>query len=155
MSTTKDFEVEEVGSVPPQRWDRFEAFLRQVAPTALRLSIGLLFVWFGLLKVVGRSPVADLVHATLPWVSRGFLLPALGAVEVVLGIALLLGKPHRTTLVVTAAHLVGTFLVFVQAPSLAWSDGNPLLLTATGEFVLKNLVLVCAVLLLLGLRRRH
>lgn len=61
MSTTKDFEVEEVGSVPPRRWDRFESFLRQTAPTGLRLSLGLLFVWFGLPKVVGRSPVADLV----------------------------------------------------------------------------------------------
>lgn len=154
MSTTKDVEVD-LEAAPPRRWDRFEEFLRQVAPTALRVSIGLLFVWFGLLKVVGQSPVADLVHATLPWVSRGFLLPALGAVEVVLGIALLVGRPRRITLVVTGAHLLGTFLVFVQAPSLAWSDGNPLLLTATGEFVLKNLVLVCAVLLLLGLRRRN
>ncbi|MFI9812929.1 DoxX family protein [Saccharothrix variisporea] len=151
MSATKDFSLE---TVPPRRWDRFEGVLRQVAPTALRGSIGLLFVWFGLLKVAGQSPVADLVSATLPWVPRGFLLPALGAVEVVLGVALLVGKPRRATLVVTAAHLLGTFLVFVQAPALAWSDGNPLLLTATGEFVLKNLVLVCAVLLLLGSRRR-
>ncbi|MEJ2852892.1 MULTISPECIES: DoxX family protein [unclassified Saccharothrix] len=154
MSATRDFDLERVEAAPPRRWDRIEGLLGQVAPTALRVSIGLLFVWFGLLKVVGRSPVADLVHATLPWVSRDVLLPTLGAVEVVLGIALLVGKPRRTTLVVTAAHLAGTFLVFAQAPSLAWSDGNPLLLTATGEFVLKNLVLVCAVLLLLGLRRR-
>ncbi|CCH30037.1 DoxX family protein [Actinosynnema sp. NPDC047251] len=151
MSTTRDYEVEEVTPDPPRTWwDRFEHRVRKVAPTALRIAIGLVFVWFGALKVVGESPVADLVHATLPWVSRGLLLPVLGGVEVALGVALLIGRPWRATLVAVGLHLVGTFLVFLQAPALTWTDGNPLLLTANGEFVLKNLVLVGAVLMLLA-----
>ncbi|MFD1148813.1 DoxX family membrane protein [Saccharothrix hoggarensis] len=124
--------------------------LDRVAPPALRISIGVVFVWFGVLKVTGDSPVAHLVGAAVPWVDQGFLVPALGWFEVALGVALLIGRLPRLTLVVVAAHLAGTFLVFVQAPALVMTGGNPLLLTTNGEFVLKNVVLICAALVLLG-----
>ncbi|GAA3893080.1 hypothetical protein GCM10022243_67580 [Saccharothrix violaceirubra] len=137
--------------------DRAETLLARLALPCLRLSLGLVYLWFGVLKVVGRSPVADLVQATLPWVHGDWLLPALGWVEIVLGIALVVGRPRRLAPAAAAAHLVGTFLVFVEAPALAMSDGNVLLLTTTGEFVLKNVVLVCAALAVVGWGRtaRH
>ena len=40
--------------------------------------------------------------------------------------------------------MVGTFLVFVVLPDVAFLDGNPLKLTVEGEFVLKNLFLLTA-----------
>ncbi|WP_367138332.1 DoxX family membrane protein [Saccharothrix sp. HUAS TT1] len=127
-------------------WRRVERW----AVPGLRISIGVVFVWFGLLKVTGSSPVADLVGAAVPWVDQGFLVPALGWFEVVLGVVLLLGRLPRLALAVVAAHLAGTFLVFVQAPALVMTGGNPLLLTTNGEFVLKNAVLICAALVLLA-----
>ena len=127
---------------------RAERLLGRAAGPALRISLGVVFVWFGVLKVVGDSPVAELIKATLPWVAQGFLVPALGWVEIALGVAVLVGRPAKLALIAVAAHLVGTFLVFVQAPSMVLSDGNPLLLNGNGEFVLKNLVLVCAALVL-------
>jgi len=45
------------------------------------------------------------------------------------------------------AHLTGTFLVLVLQPQVAFQDGNPLLLTTEGEFVVKNLVLIAGALL--------
>jgi uncharacterized membrane protein YphA (DoxX/SURF4 family) len=130
--------------------ERAERILRRVSLPALRISLGLVFVWFGTLKVLGDSPVADLLRATVPWVNPQLLVPILGWVEIVLGLALLAGQPRRLALIAVAAHLAGTFLTFIQAPSLVISDGNPLLLTGNGEFVLKNLVLICAALALLG-----
>jgi uncharacterized membrane protein YphA (DoxX/SURF4 family) len=124
--------------------------LERAAVPALRISLGLVFVWFGVLKVLGRSPVADLIGATVPWVNPHLLVPALGWVEVVLGLALLAGRPRRLALLAAAVHLSGTFLTFVEAPSMVISGSNPLMLTANGEFVLKNLVLICAALILLG-----
>jgi len=118
---------------------------------AVRVSLGLLFVWFGVLKVSGDSPVVELVAATLPWADAGLLLPLLGWFEIVLGGALIVGWPRRLALLATVGHLAGTFLAFVQAPSLMMSGGNPFLLTAAGEFVMKNAVLVCVALLLLRL----
>ncbi|MBY8848209.1 DoxX family protein [Saccharothrix sp. MB29] len=120
------------------------------ATPALRVSLAVVFVWFGALKATGDSPVAELVGAAVPWVDRGVLVPALGWFEIALGVALLLGRLPRLTLVVVAVHLAGTFLVFVRAPALMVIGDNPLLLTVNGEFVLKNVVLICAALVLLG-----
>ena len=40
--------------------------------------------------------------------------------------------------------MIGTFLVFIVLPDVAFLDGNPLKLSVEGEFVLKNLVLLTA-----------
>jgi len=45
-------------------------------------------------------------------------------------------------------HLAGTFLVLVTQPQEAFQHGNPLMLSMTGEFVVKNVVLITAGLLL-------
>jgi uncharacterized membrane protein YkgB len=153
MPTSQQSEVE--SDRPEAWWAKAERLLARVALPALRISLGLVFGWFGVLKVVGDSPVADLVHATLPWIDQGVLLPVLGWVEIVLGLALLAGQPRRVALVAVAAHLAGTFLVFLQAPAQVMSGGNPLLLTGNGEFVLKNIVLICAALVLLSQTRRR
>jgi uncharacterized membrane protein YphA (DoxX/SURF4 family) len=117
---------------------------------ALRLSLALVFVWFGALKLTGDSPVEALIGATLPFVDTDVAVPALGLVEVALGLAVAVGRAPRVVLLVLAAHLAGTFLSFVTASELMVDDGNPLLLTADGEFVLKNLVLISAALVLVG-----
>lgn len=124
--------------------------LERVAPAMVRLSLGLVFVWFGALKAAGDSPVLALVSATLPWAEPQLLMPVLGAVEILLGVGLLLGRAQRLLLLLLAAHLSGTFLTFVVAPDLIFQHGSPLLLTADGEFVLKNLVLISAALLLVA-----
>jgi len=140
-----------VAAVATSSRTRFDQLLRlvaPVAPVALRLSLGLIFLWFGVLKLAGDSPVTSLVSATLPWGDPDTVVRVLGVVEVGLGIGLLIGKAQRMLLVVLALHLTGTFLTFVMAPGLTMQGGNPFLLTADGEFVLKNLVLISAALLL-------
>jgi len=123
-------------------------------PLALRLSLALVFVWFGMLKVTGDTPVEGLIGATLPFLSSDITVPVLGVVEIAIGLAVAVGKAARVVLLVLAGHLVGTFLSFATAPGLMVSDGNPLLLTADGEFVLKNLVLISAALVLVGREAR-
>jgi putative oxidoreductase len=122
--------------------------VESVTPAALRLSLALVFIWFGALKLAGMSPVAALISATLPWANPHVAVGALGVVEVILGVGLMIGRMQRLLLLGLAAHLSGTFLTFVMAPGLTVQHGNPMLLTADGEFVLKNLVLISAALLL-------
>lgn len=129
-------------------FDRILVRTAPVAAVALRLSLGLVFLWFGALKLAGDSPVVALVSATLPWADPEVVVPLLGAVEVGLGIGLLVGKAQRLVLLVLAMHLAGTFLTFLMAPGLTMQNHNPLLLTADGEFVLKNAVLISAAVLL-------
>jgi uncharacterized membrane protein YphA (DoxX/SURF4 family) len=128
---------------------KLHALLQPLAMPAMRSVLGVVFIWFGVLKVTGRSPVAELVHRTLPWAPKDVVVPSLGVVELVLGLGLITGIALRVVLPVLAAHLAGTFLTFVMVPSIMFQHDDPLLLTADGEFVLKNLVLISAAVVLL------
>lgn len=124
--------------------------LRPLSLTAMRILIGVLFVWFGALKVAGASPVAGLVAGTLPWADPQVAVIGLGTVELLLGAALVVGLAVRLVLPALAAHLGGTFLTFAMLPALMFRHHDPLLLTADGEFVAKNLVLISATVVLIA-----
>ena len=117
--------------------------LGRVGPMLLRLSLGIVFVWFGLLKVTSASAVGGLVATTVPLESSWFV-PVLGAVEVVIGLAFATGRFMRAILPVFVLHLTGTFLVLITLPEVAFENDNPLMLTIVGEFVVQNLVLLSA-----------
>jgi len=102
------------------------------------------FVWYGALKILGVSPVVDLVASTVYWVDPEWFVPALGVVEVLIGVGLAFRLALRSVLLVLAGQMVGTFLVFFLLPEVAFQAGNPLQLTVEGEFVVKNLVLLSA-----------
>lgn len=119
-------------------------FLRRWAIPALRVSLGVVFVWFGALKVFDVTPVADLVGRTVYWFDPTWVVPVLGVLETIVGFGLLFKLALRPVLALFMGQMVGTFLVLVLLPDIAFQDGNPLLLTVEGEFVVKNLVLLSA-----------
>ena len=129
--------------------------MRPLTLPALRLLLGVLFVWFGALKVSGTSPVEAMVSGTLPWLNPDVAVVGLGGVEIMLGVGLAAGVLLRVVLPILVAHLAGTFLTFVMLPGLMVSHHNPLLLTEPGEFVVKNLVLISAALVLMTHSRRR
>jgi uncharacterized membrane protein YkgB len=77
-------------------------------------------------------------------VDPDWFVPALGVVEVAVGLGLILRRAIRIVLAVLVLQMAGTFLVLLVQPDIAFQNGNPLNLTVEGEFVLKNLVLICA-----------
>jgi putative oxidoreductase len=123
--------------------------LRPLSLLGLRILLGVLFVWFGGLKVAGSSPVSALVAGTLPWADPHMIVPVLGGAEVLLGLGLVTGLALRLVLPVLAVHLAGTFLTFLMLPELMFRHHNLLLLTGNGEFVAKNLVLISATIVLI------
>ncbi len=119
-------------------------FMESYGITLLRVAVALVFVWFGALKIVDRSPVAELVADTVYWLPAGFFVRFLGVWEVVVGVGLLVPFALRATLLLFWVQMAGTFLVLVLHPDLSFQSGNPLLLSMTGEFVIKNLALIAA-----------
>ena len=119
-------------------------FLARIGVPLLRISLGVVFLWFGMLKILDVSPVSGLVAKTIYWFDPDVVVPALGAVEVFVGLCLLAGRLMRLALPLLVLQMAGTFLVLVFLPDVAFRDGNPLLLTVAGEFVVKNLVLLSA-----------
>ena len=126
------------------RW-RLHRLLGRAVPLLLRGSLGLTFVWFGALKLAGQPTLpASLIAAITPFVDPDLSVPLVGAFEVALGTGLLLGRFLPVVLAGVALQLAGTFLVLVLRPDVAFVDGNPLLLSVEGEYVVKNLVLLAA-----------
>lgn len=119
-------------------------FLRRWSIPALRVSLGIVFVWFGVLKVADITPVADLVGDTVYWVDPDWFVPVLGVVEVIVGLGLMFNVWLRIVLALFVLQMVGTFLVLIILPEVAFLDGNLLKLSVEGEFVVKNLVLLSA-----------
>jgi putative oxidoreductase len=124
---------------------RVHGLLGRAVPVLLRGSLGLTFAWFGALKLAGEPTLpASLIAAITPGVDPDLSVPLVGAVEVALGIGLLVGRFLPVVLAGVALQLSGTFLVLVLRPDVAFVGGNPLLLSVEGEFVVKNLVLLAA-----------
>lgn len=124
--------------------DRAISFMERYGIRILRYTLGIVFIWFGALKIFGVSPVADLVADTVYWFPRDIVVPALGAVEVVIGLGLITGWAIRLVLLIFFLQMAGTFLTFIIKPGETFIGGNPLKLTVIGEFVLKNVVLLAA-----------
>jgi putative oxidoreductase len=125
--------------------ERVNDLLRTAVPLLLRGSLGVTFIWFGGLKLAGEPTLpASLIAAITPFVDPGLSVPLVGAFEIALGAGLLIGRWMPVSLGAAALHLSGTFLVLLLRPDVAFVDGNPLLLSVEGEYVVKNLVLLAA-----------
>jgi putative oxidoreductase len=129
-------------------FDRFDHravdFAAEHAIQMLRLSLAVVYLWFGALKIFNASPVADLVENMAFVVPRRMFVRLMGIWEITIGTALLFRIALRPTLALYFLQLTGTFMVFFARPRDGFERGNPLRLTKTGEFVVKNLVLLAA-----------
>lgn len=110
----------------------------------LRTSLGITYIWFGGLKLVGRSPVAALVARTIPLLPNNVAVKLMGLWEVAIGIGLFFRVAIRPTLLLFFLQSISTFLTFLLRPQDTFQQGNPLLLKKDGEFIIKNLVLLSA-----------
>jgi putative oxidoreductase len=129
--------------------------LERISLPLLRGAIGIVFIWFGALKVANVTPVADFVANTLPWIDRALVIPAIGVFEIAIGLAMLAGRFLHLVCAALIAHLAGTFLSLIMQPDVTFQDGNPLMLTTEGEFVIKNLVFIAAGLVIATRYRRR
>ena len=128
--------------------ERLRPLLARIGVPLLRVSLGVVFLWFGFLKIFDGSPVSGLVANTIYWFDPDVVVPALGVFEVFVGACLVAGRLMRIALPLLVLQMAGTFMVLVLLPDVAFRDGNPFLLTVEGEFVVKNLVLLSSALVI-------
>jgi uncharacterized membrane protein YphA (DoxX/SURF4 family) len=116
----------------------------------LRVSVGVLYVWFGVLKFVpSLSPAQDIATQVMGVISFGLVppgvsQPALALMEVLIGTGLITGKLLRLSLAVFFAHMAGVFATLVIVPGEVWR--YPFVPSMEGQYIIKNLVLVAACL---------
>ena len=121
----------------------------------LRVVIGIVFIWFGALKVLGYNPVFDLIYNSMaPFLASGVGLIVLGIVEVFIGAMLLSNRARFLTHLLLVLHLLGTFSTFIFGWHVIFDPYFPIL-TLAGEFVVKNFILVMSGLVVLIHKSRH
>jgi len=118
-------------------------FLNRVSLPALRISLGIVFIWFGVLKLFGNSPANDLITKTIYWFNPDVFIPILGIWEAAIGLCLLVPSFIRVGLFLLALQMPGTFLPLVLLPEVCFVS-IPFNLTLEGQYIVKNLVLIGA-----------
>jgi len=125
------------------------------AVPALRVALGTVFLWFGLLKLVpGLSPAQDLATRTIDLLTLGLVpasvsLPMLAGWEVLIGLGLLSGRYLRATLLLLAVQMLGTLTPLFLFPAETFTV-FPFAPTLEGQYIIKNLVLVAAAMVIGG-----
>jgi len=115
----------------------------------LRLSLGILFLWFGLLKILPfDSPIENIVGRTFITLSFGYVtpnvsIPFLGIWECFIAVGFFLGKYMRWVIILFYIHIIGTFLPLFIFPKETWLI-NPFLPSLLGQYIIKNIVLLAA-----------
>ncbi len=127
----------------PATVQRLLEFVSSNRGLILRLALAVVFVWFGGLKIFGKSPAYGLVEQTVFWFPAETFVPILGWAEVLIGLGLAFGFKLRWVLVALAAHMAATFSPFVLIPEVCFQD-FPFELTMEGQYICKNLVIIAA-----------
>jgi len=139
--------------------DAVRSWMRQFGLKFLRISIGIVFLWFGFLKFFpGLSPAHELAVNTISATTFGIIpdesiIIGLAIWEVIIGIGLLTGKLMRITLLLLFLQMPGTFLPVFIFPELVFVS-VPFVPTIEGQYIFKNLVLISAGIVLGGFLER-
>ena len=129
--------------------DRITLFMRRYGIDFLRISLGIVFFWFGFLKFFpGLSPAHELATATIEQLTFGLIQPQvsiiiLAAWETLIGLGLLTGKFLRITLFLLFIQMLGTMTPLILFPEVTFTR-FPYAPTLEGQYIIKNLVLISA-----------
>lgn len=117
--------------------------------TVLRCSIGIIYIWFGMLKFFhGYSPAEDLAINTIHKLTAG-LIPAQTSIillaiwETVLGLLLVLGFQTKKVLLFLVLHMICTFTPLLFFPDVSFKTA-PYGFTLVGQYIMKNIIIISA-----------
>ncbi|WP_222983758.1 DoxX family protein [Flagellimonas meishanensis] len=119
----------------------------------LPISIGLVYLWFGMLKFFpDLSPAEGLAKNTIHALTLGIIpddvsIMLLALWETLIGIFLIAGLFRRTAIILALVHMVCTFAPLVLFPEETFNQG-PFYLTLLGQYIMKNLVIIAALVIL-------
>ena len=129
---------------------RLTRWMAEHGLTLLRVSIGLVFFWFGILKFwPDLSPADGLAAATIDKLFFGIVPEttariSLAILETTIGLGLITGRFLRVTLLLLVGQMFGAITPLFLFPDVTWTDF--LVPTLEGQYILKNMVIVAAAL---------
>jgi uncharacterized membrane protein YkgB len=115
----------------------------------MRISLAIVYVWFGALKIFGMSPAGELVEQTVYWFRPEVFIPILGICEVIIGLGLLIKKFIPYIILLLLLHMTVTLFPIFILKSICF-DSFPFCPTLIGQYIIKNLVLISGALVVAG-----
>jgi uncharacterized membrane protein YkgB len=130
--------------------------VERIAPTFLRVALGVILLWIALLKFHDPAPVIGLLQASFlfRFLASSAFVYGLGVLEVLAALLLFFNVAVRYVGLLVALLFVGTLAIFLTAPAVAYSPGFPFLSLA-GQFLLKDLGLMAGALTVSALDWQH
>ena len=125
------------------------SIMRKYGVLLLRISIGIIFVWFGVLKFFPNvSPAQGIATETINILTFGIIqkniaLVILAIWETLIGIGLIVGKQLRIILFLLFAQMLGTLTPLVLFPNETFTY-YPIVPTLEGQYIIKNLIIISA-----------
>ena len=145
-------------SAPPAFWEldrHIAGFMTKYGIVSLRWAVGIVFIWFGALKLFpGMSPAEELVKNTVYFFDPGWFFPLLGVWEMLIGLFLIIRPLIRVAILLLFLQMPGTFLPLVLLPDVCFT-AFPFGLTLEGQYIIKNLVIISAALVVGGTVREN
>lgn len=129
---------------------------KRYGTTTLRISLGVVFLWFGFLKFFPNvSPAETLATRTIDVLTYGLIVPSvsikiLALWESLIGLGMLTNKFQRVTLLLLWSQMVGAWSPLVIFPSEMFIM-FPFVLTLEGQYIVKNLVIIAGSFVLAGM----
>jgi len=133
--------------------DKVNTWLTMNAMNLLRISIGIIYVWFGALKFFPNlSPADQLAKDTIYLITFGLIpnhvsIILLALWETLLGAVLIIGAWKRTVFYILLLHMVCTFVPLFFFTDISFTD-SPYAFTLVGQYIMKNLIIICAAMVL-------
>ncbi|MGK2907046.1 MAG: DoxX family membrane protein [Desulfuromonadales bacterium] len=132
---------------------KIRIWMKQFGILSLRISLGVIFFWFGLLKYFpDMSPAEDLAQQTFAILTFGLIpqnlaIKILATWECAIGLGLLMGKFMRVVLLLLALQMVGAMSPLLLFPEKVFVL-IPWVPTLEGQYIIKNIVLISAAIVL-------
>ena len=114
-----------------------------------RLSLGVLFIWFGLLKPLGHKTTTSILAHTIYFGDPEVTVLVLGWWEVAIGVCLLIRPLVRVAILLLVLRLPGVILAFILKPDVCFFS-FPFAPTPEGQYLIKDLVIFIATLAIMG-----
>lgn len=112
--------------------------------TMLRISIGVVFIWFGALKLIpGMSPAEPLIRAAISFLPMDLFMPMLAVVEIAIGLGFVTARYMRLTIFALLLQMAGAMSPLILSPDRIWTI-VPFALTLEGQYVIKDIILISA-----------
>lgn len=121
-----------------------------IAPSVLRVTLGIVFLWLGVTKLFDPGPVRGVLAGSYAFLASDTFVYILGGLEILAALLLFIGIGLRVVGVLILLFLLGTLSIFFIESSSMYSEVGFPALNVTGEFFVKDVSLAGVALMIIA-----